>query len=932
MPDFTVTGTNNPRKQISKDRWNEFVAYVDTKGASAFEIWQSLPGNEGKTVEEWLASLKGADGNEGDIIGLFTAAEARDIPESVESVRTEGFSAVGDAGGATFTTATTGSPYAVTFTAADSRVFELDVSHGISLRAFGAGPWKTASQNFAAIQKALDHMIWMNHAKGLDIPVETGAGVYDVNDALLMARISGGAYAFFQGTMRGPAGKGYLASKATIRQTNKDLPALIIQGARGVEIRNLAFVGGANTQAQPSMPQILNDDTGTPWWNTEGARDSRYSPHAGICVDPYATNLPPDGGYPGKEAFYIGYAGSSIITFDNVDVRGFIVGFMLSAHHQLQNNDSVTLRDCNYSYNKVGIAIGQSQCRGINIENPHTIGNRIFVDCISYGQGNGPGPTVTGGVLVHLKYLYAGAESQSGTATFTGTYCEQMWSIGFTNGALPTAFINCNFAFAGEFDFGDGKFPMADAHLMANGPVMFKGGTLRFYQPYTLGVTTNPNLYIYAGRKVSFEGTTFEVPPIANEPDNVTFVDCPVSNELGGFLGGMSDVFRFSNPGLVALGEGVPAYTTTGGSIFEGRGSDYRHWRNLNAFERIQLGGFTTVTAGDGVATFELSDPGAVKVGDVIIAYAEWAMSKPVAHATGLVGRNMPIGRVHSIVGNAITLRGVPPSYGGGSNILYVARYTRAKVRTRGTITSGSATIASASPTAFWRVGERIKGVGIPPGSHIISKTSDTITISQNATASGTVDLYDADLSLEEGFATAPPTTGVWFRGDFLKAYGGSALDLNEQVLNGWICTKSGEPGDWHPVYTLTTSPVPAEDPDNLLVNGRFNDGTGWGLTAGWEIVSGKLVANSTTGANTASGALKSDVESGKTYRLTGDIINTSETLGFFSVGGVNSNFPTTGPIDITFEATATTDTMVVYAWTDGWIGTLDNLLLKEVV
>lgn len=72
-----------------------------------------------------------------------------------------------------------------------------------------------------------------------------------------------------------------------------------------------------------------------------------------------------------------------------------------------------------------------------------------------------------------------------------------------------------------------------------------------------------------------------------------------------------------------------------------------------------------------------------------------------------------------------------------------------------GSTTSGSATLSSVTliSGAAWRAGERIFGAGIPTGATIAAVGSDTLTISEPATATGTaVELYNsADASYAHG-------------------------------------------------------------------------------------------------------------------------------------------------------------------------------------
>jgi hypothetical protein len=75
--------------------------------------------------------------------------------------------------------------------------------------------------------------------------------------------------------------RGYVNAKRTeLLPTFSDLPAIILQSVRSVRISGFTIKGLANDGGVtlPSYQDLLNDDTGTPWWNTGGARDNRSIP------------------------------------------------------------------------------------------------------------------------------------------------------------------------------------------------------------------------------------------------------------------------------------------------------------------------------------------------------------------------------------------------------------------------------------------------------------------------------------------------------------------------------------------------------------------------------------------------------------------------------------------------------------------------------
>jgi hypothetical protein len=114
-----------------------------------------------------------------------------------------------------------------------------------------------------------------------------------------------------------------------------------------------------------------------------------------------------------------------------------------------------------------------------------------------------------------------------------------------------------------------------------------------------------------------------------------------------------------------------------------------------------------------------------------------------------------------------------------------------------GTTTSGTKDITAYSGgtgATEWYVGERVFGTGIPLGAYITSRTSGTITISKNATGSGTTILYDAPLSAELT-GVGIPTVGVFKIGDYILNTNPTVTGAggSQYIIQGWSRITNGD-------------------------------------------------------------------------------------------------------------------------------------------
>lgn len=165
--------------------------------------------------------------------------------------------------------------------------YPLDVTH------FGA-TGDGVTDDAAAIRLAI--------AAGLGLSGNAGGGklyfppgTYLCGSSLVVAGTwASGAYPYVSLSLEGdahPFGADFNAARLVF--TDKNNPGLVLQSVRGVGIRFLSIYG-------PNEWSLVNDQTDfdtlmddASFQRTPGTpcRDNRYSPHAGLCVDPFASSV-----------------------------------------------------------------------------------------------------------------------------------------------------------------------------------------------------------------------------------------------------------------------------------------------------------------------------------------------------------------------------------------------------------------------------------------------------------------------------------------------------------------------------------------------------------------------------------------------------------------------------------------------------------------
>jgi len=723
------------------------------------------------------------------------ALVAATVAPGTTSVQTNGYYTPGDGGGAVYVPSAGPSGPGKLQTADGAWWILAKTNNPYRVQMFGAKA-DGATDDAAAINTAIQFCISQNGTV-----LQFLRGTYSIASPILCFKWTAGAFSFFSLTLIGET-PGYITAQQTrIVTTFKDCPALIIQAGRMIKVQNISFLGGASSGAQPGYSDLLNDSGATPWWNTNGARDTSYSPHAGIAIDPFCSGVPADGGYPGLSAYYTANVGSSGVFLQNAAPKGFIVGVALSCSGGgTQLGDNVILDKCSLGGNKVSVAIGQSQDRGITIRDPFVLGCQVFLDTKRYGAGTGGCQTVDGGIIDFVKWLLNYTTGNYQNLTLRNIFSESIYSLGFYTGAYPLDIETCHFKFLTAAGAGTAA---ADNHLTVQGPVNVRGGAWTQYTsiPRALSIANRTSAVL----GIRFEGVILDAQPVFNDPINgVAFVNCPTRYEDGG--AGMSESFR----GTLALlgGRTQTTVLTQGGSLTEGANNSRRVWTEQEGPVGHNIETVAITVTSPGVATFTPANAGYYRVGMSVQvtsnAFTPWNLVNPSGLTISSVFTQ--IGYVSAINGGVVTLGEVPLSVTSGSYGLGTYRYLPLRQRCIATTTNGSPNLTGVNPATAFSAGNRIRGTGIPEGAYVLSTDlAGGIVLSVNATASATVPVYSARMQVS-GLGTAAPATNVWFVGDYIKNTA-PVVDGNGNFIAGWECTVSGNPGTWVADIRKTVSP-----------------------------------------------------------------------------------------------------------------------------
>lgn len=720
---------------------------------------------------------------------LFSQLDRARIAPEVSYLVTGGDTVAGVGVGA-YATRRTGSPHARTFTAADGRVFELlPGQEGWSITAYGARDDGDPAQNHEAIQRLIHHALWLERNGFGTQQIVVDPGQYAISRALeiFVHDAASGEFDNVSLSITSPA-RGYVGSRATsIRNVRLDQPTVVIAKARSVKISNLSLVG-ANAPYQPSYSELFGD----PGWSNRGPmRASQWSPACGIVIDPFGSAPPPDGGYPGLGAYYTSAgASSSNIIIENVEAQGFPAGIVISPSTDTQIGDSITIRDCNLSYNTYPVSTCQSQNRAVHVETSRIHACHVAISTDVFGNQDGSFPHVSGLNVTFARYLLSGIGG-IGSGSISDCAVESTFALGSWRGAFALDVRSCHIKLIAPRDLyppaenGSPSRQMAnvDWHLFAEGPVNFFGGYFGFYS------NTPVPLTIVGGGLVNFHGTALDCPVTSASPSGLHYDNAPLRYVTGGTAYGVRDAYFETETALAASDIRMPP-----GALVHATGAEGRIYRNRTGMALIALDIAALEVTGDGRASFATRNGGRYQVDEWLSTTARYAVALPNGEMLG--ARGVLLGQVAAVSAGRVTLRCVPKSLKSGSYPVGVQALPPFRCRAIGAASAGGDTLTGVVPPDHgFRVGDRLLPTPqIAEGTWIKAVSSGRLRLSQPATSAGLTQIKTADLQLISATATEAPKAGVTFAGDYIENRR-PAPGPDGRIVRGWLATTDGDPG-----------------------------------------------------------------------------------------------------------------------------------------
>jgi hypothetical protein len=351
------------------------------------------------------------------------------------------------------------------------------VNQYFSVKWFGAKGNNT--DDYAIIQKTINTCL-RNNIRTVYFPV----GRYKISHPLIIRGTSG---AFCTVELLGESSFWDSNTGSEIVAMFNSTFAIGIQDGKGCKVRKLKIAG---LFTPPSMNDSHKFYSMSFSDFTDGkCRDSRYSPYAGIVIDPFtnlpADKVPADGGYPGlldqygKANKLSTQSGSTGTELEELNIDGFVVGICSSPNGLTRNAEISIINKVHFNNCKLCISGGQDQEKGNLISNiycwgsTHTIfGTDLYGGSRMAGNWNIDHVNIAGGVVRFIfndQHVYF-------PSYISHVFAESIGSFGTLNSQLACEVSDCIFDFA--YQSIAGQQPL----LISYGEnVLFRSCNFRYY-------------------------------------------------------------------------------------------------------------------------------------------------------------------------------------------------------------------------------------------------------------------------------------------------------------------------------------------------------------------------------------------------------------------------------------------------------------------
>ncbi len=633
----------------------------------------------------------------------------------------------------------------------------------------------------SAIQEAIDYALSYQAAHPRSTPIIWfPAGFYRTRKTIVVGKLAGAGptWAAISIELRGEHRQLWTNGDkgAAIRADSITEPAIAIQGAQGVSIRNLAIFGQNDTRSnlQNDADLLVDSNFLKDLGGGVKCRNNTRSPCAGITIDGYcdASLILAADRYPVADAegrYKASDAQSGTVTIEGCAIFGFTVGIAITPTAATQNVESVAIRDCNFACNRVALAIGQDQARNVTVENCTGVYQQFFLTNRIYGYGglkfpNAVPPRLHNICIGRTKYVFD-VNTPTAVLNVSSMYVETSLSLGYV-GAEGTNTDNLCACFTGcEVQILTLPGKQVDFLLWNVQPVEFN--SCAFFSSdnlFAANYTIVQPMVFYNQAALLFTNCVLDQlsmgPTSSSDPnvDKLTKGSFSIAFENPGMVRFVDSWFRDTSF-TAARAMMTMDYDATDPTklrrqplpspeyVIEGT-----RLRCLGTkLKSVRVATNVTLAAGaDGEATFTASAGGLVNVGDVVYlsttSYApQWFDSSGSA---GTSGSAHFVGVVKSVSGSTVTVKYVPQrlwsllSLTVSLDVRYFARY---RDLSYGTLTNGSSTVSSVTPDpalGTWIANDRVEHAAtspaIVPGAYVTAASTNQLTLSLSATASAT--------------------------------------------------------------------------------------------------------------------------------------------------------------------------------------------------
>lgn len=589
------------------------------------------------------------------------------------------------------------------------------------------------TDDIVALQKTSDMMILNT---GMTRLLYMPQGSYKTTAPWILYKLSGGEYIAWNLNILGEeeTQDSNDSSNPIIKPTFKDTFAIGIQRAAGGFIKGIA-IESPITIGVTQTAFYQTDWTGL----ATGARDSQFSPYAGIVYEPFcgASVIPPDGGYPGLTSWYQGSAVRSGTTDHHIfqcRIQGFTVDVMNTPNGYTQQGEDCTIEHCSFNYCNQAVAYGNTQTDHTALIDTRAwyyiytvVGNKYYGNPNVGGTiGRIQGFNVAGVV----KSLFDINIAQKNLSV-KDIYCENLYEIGnleSVHAEISVDAMHCNFAY----------LPIRPQYHATLNNVHILSSNFKYFDDQY-----NKSFYYAGGYQVTFDTCYFDRAPLLVNPysqystpkyANCLCFDANVVRPCTiGYHNSSIAIANDSNNVPAVYGDfKIQDFSGLDSSDIRNNGNQVvpsgtiTYQYNNSTFYRylrsVAVGVTITPDPTLRTATFTSSLVAQIKLYDYCLDAT-----------TGFV-----LGRITDITGTTITISEIPDNISTGTYTIDITFYLTIDRAFVGDTTSGSNQITNFVPlfnSPYVSIGFRIEHPAFAMGTYITgyNNTTKIVTVSTNA-------------------------------------------------------------------------------------------------------------------------------------------------------------------------------------------------------